>query len=68
MGYRQQSNQKPTLRGKCRKTPDVQAMLAHAFIYPFIGPLTPAQSDTCSKLVSKAFQPKKRSLQLHTQE
>ncbi|MDR9506229.1 lysozyme [Brevibacillus agri] len=36
-------------------TDDVQAMLAHVFIYPFIGPLTPAQSDTCSKLVSKAF-------------
>lgn len=37
-------------------TPDVQAMLTHRFIYQFFaGPLTPAESDTCSKLVSKAF-------------
>lgn len=36
-------------------TDDVEAMLAHALIYPFIGPITSAQSDTCSKLVSKAF-------------
>ncbi|ASA25253.1 lysozyme [Paenibacillus donghaensis] len=37
-------------------TDDVQAMLANGHIYPtFIGPLTTAQLDTCSKLVSKAF-------------
>lgn len=37
-------------------TNDVQAMLANPHIYPtFIGPLTTAQLDTCSKLVSKAF-------------
>lgn len=36
-------------------TNDVKAMIAHPFIYPFIGPLTSDQLDTCSKLVSKAF-------------
>ncbi|MED1726335.1 lysozyme [Brevibacillus parabrevis] len=41
---------------KVLTTPDVQAMLTHRFIYQFFaGPLTPAESDTCSKLVSKAF-------------
>ncbi|WP_019639171.1 lysozyme [Paenibacillus fonticola] len=37
------------------KTDDVKAMLAHALIFPFIGPILPDDLDTCSKLVSKAF-------------
>ncbi|RNB61725.1 lysozyme [Brevibacillus gelatini] len=38
------------------ETDDVEAMLAHKNIYQFFaGPLTPEDSDYCSRLVSKAF-------------
>lgn len=36
-------------------TNDVKAMLANPYIYQFIGAITSDQSNTCSKLVSKAF-------------
>lgn len=41
---------------KVLETNDVQVMLATPQIYPnFVGPITPTEIDTCSRLVSKAF-------------
>lgn len=37
------------------ETNDVEAMIASPYIYENFGQLTPDQSDTCSRLVSKAF-------------